>query len=165
MSGIGLWTRRSEFGDKVGILGLRRVAAELTAEVTCSALHEGAPAPPRTPGDGISCATKPSCLSAPPEGEEAVGGRRLQGGGERRERERKEEDQAKGDINKDEGEGGNCNQTRTQTKAWSGSMLIHMPPTSPCVHTRKIIPKYTHWGTRERGNQDWEISFGVLPLF
>lgn len=79
---MGLWTR-SEFGDKVGVLGLRRAAAVLTAEVTCSALHEGHPAsfpctsipllahtPPR---DGISCASKNSCLSAPLEGRRSSG--------------------------------------------------------------------------------------------
>lgn len=31
MSGMGLGSRRCEFGDKAGILGLRRAAAALTA--------------------------------------------------------------------------------------------------------------------------------------
>lgn len=115
---MGLWTRRSEFGDKVGILGLRRVAAVLTAEVTCSALRERhpvsrAPAPPSspTPPRGMALAVPPKTAAYQLfwREEAAVGGRRLQGGAGWRERERKkkkEEDQEKGNINKDEGKGG-----------------------------------------------------------
>lgn len=95
---MGLWTRRSEFGDKVGILGLRRVAAVLTAEVTCSALRERhpvsrAPAPPSspTPPRGMALAVPPKTAAYQLfwREEAAVGGRRLQGGAGWRERERK----------------------------------------------------------------------------
>lgn len=74
--------------------------------------------PPAPPGMALAVPPNPAAYQLLRRGEEAVGGRRLQGGGERRERERKkkEEDQAKGDINKDEGEGGNCTQTCAQTK-------------------------------------------------
>lgn len=97
-SGMGLWTRRSEFGDKVGILGLRRVAAVPTAEVTCSALRERhpvsrAPAPPSspTPPRGMALAVPPKTAAYQLfwREEAAVGGRRLQGGAGWRERERK----------------------------------------------------------------------------
>lgn len=173
---MGLCTRRSEFGDKVGILGLRRAAAVLTAEVTCSALHEGhpvspAPSPPSSPtpprGMALAVPPKPAAYQLLWREEEAVGGRRLQGGGDGgrgKGKKKKEEDQEKGDINKDERKGGELYsiQTCTQTKAWSSSTLICMPLVSLYVHN---VQDNSRTSVRQRGNRDWEMSFGDLPLF
>lgn len=107
------------------MLGLRQAAAAPTAEVTCSALQEGhpvspAPAPPSspTPPRGMALAVPPKTAAYQLlwREEEAVGGRRLlqgMGDGVREGVGGRKRTKKTGDINKDEGKGGELCSTQT----------------------------------------------------